>query len=33
VSRTGRLVVVEDGPPMGGYAAEVIAVGMRAVAG
>jgi pyruvate/2-oxoglutarate/acetoin dehydrogenase E1 component len=25
-ARTGRLVVVEDGPPIGGYAAEVLAV-------
>ncbi len=25
-ARTGRLVVVEDGPPVGGYAAEVLAV-------
>jgi pyruvate/2-oxoglutarate/acetoin dehydrogenase E1 component len=25
-ARTGRLVVIEDGPPVGGYAAEVLAV-------
>jgi len=28
--RTGRLVVVEDGPPLGGYAAEVVAVAAEA---
>jgi acetoin:2,6-dichlorophenolindophenol oxidoreductase subunit beta len=30
VTRTGRLVVVEDGPPFGGYAGEVIAVAAEA---
>jgi pyruvate/2-oxoglutarate/acetoin dehydrogenase E1 component len=29
-ARTGRLVVVEDGPPLGGYAAEVVAVAAEA---
>lgn len=29
-ARTGRLVVVEDGPPLGGYAAEVVAVAVEA---
>lgn len=29
VARTGRLVVVEEGPPLGGYAAEVIAVAVE----
>ena len=29
VSRTGRLVVVEEGPPQGGYAAEVMAVALE----
>jgi pyruvate/2-oxoglutarate/acetoin dehydrogenase E1 component len=28
--RTGRLVVVEDGPPLGGYAAEVVAAAAEA---
>lgn len=28
--RTGRLVVVEDGPPLGGYAAEVVAAALEA---
>jgi pyruvate/2-oxoglutarate/acetoin dehydrogenase E1 component len=28
-ARTGRLVVVEDGPPLGGYAAEVVAVAVE----
>jgi acetoin:2,6-dichlorophenolindophenol oxidoreductase subunit beta len=31
VARTGRLVVVEEGPPTGGYAAEVVAAGVEAV--
>ena len=26
MARTGRLVVVEEGPPLGGYAAEVVAI-------
>ena len=29
-ARTGRLVVVEDGPPLGGYAAEVVAAAAEA---
>jgi acetoin:2,6-dichlorophenolindophenol oxidoreductase subunit beta len=29
-AKTGRLVVVEDGPPLGGYAAEVVAVAAEA---
>ena len=29
-ARTGRLVVVEDAPPLGGYAAEVVAVAAEA---
>jgi pyruvate/2-oxoglutarate/acetoin dehydrogenase E1 component len=29
VARTGRLVVVEEGPPTGGYAAEVVAVAVE----
>jgi pyruvate/2-oxoglutarate/acetoin dehydrogenase E1 component len=29
-ARTGRLIVVEDGPPLGGYAAEVVAVAAEA---
>jgi pyruvate/2-oxoglutarate/acetoin dehydrogenase E1 component len=29
-ARTGRLVVVEDGPPLGGYAAEVAAIAAEA---
>lgn len=29
-ARTGQLVVVEDGPPLGGYAAEVVAVAVEA---
>jgi acetoin:2,6-dichlorophenolindophenol oxidoreductase subunit beta len=29
VGRTGRLVVVEEGPPSGGYAAEVVAVAVE----
>jgi acetoin:2,6-dichlorophenolindophenol oxidoreductase subunit beta len=32
-TRTGRLVVVEDGPTIGGYGAEVIAVACERVAG
>jgi acetoin:2,6-dichlorophenolindophenol oxidoreductase subunit beta len=32
-TRTGRLIVVEDGPPMGGYGAEVIAVACEHVTG
>ena len=28
-ARTGRLIVVEDGPPIGGYAAEVLAVAVE----
>jgi len=31
--RTGRLIVVEDGPPTGGYGAEVIAIACEHVAG
>jgi acetoin:2,6-dichlorophenolindophenol oxidoreductase subunit beta len=30
VARTGRLVVVEEGPPQGGYAAEVVALAVEA---
>ena len=30
-ARTGRIVVVEDGPPVGGYAAEVLAVAAEQV--
>jgi pyruvate/2-oxoglutarate/acetoin dehydrogenase E1 component len=33
VARTGRLVVVEEGPPVGGYAAEVTALAAEAVPG
>lgn len=33
VARTGRLVVVEEGPPVGGYASEVIAATAEAVTG
>jgi acetoin:2,6-dichlorophenolindophenol oxidoreductase subunit beta len=29
VGRTGRLVVVEEGPPQGGYAAEVVALAVE----
>jgi acetoin:2,6-dichlorophenolindophenol oxidoreductase subunit beta len=29
VTRTGRLVVVEEGPPTGGYAAEVVATAVE----
>jgi pyruvate/2-oxoglutarate/acetoin dehydrogenase E1 component len=29
VTRTGRLVVVEEGPPQGGYAAEVVALAVE----
>jgi len=29
-ARTGMLVVVEDGPPLGGYAAEVVAIAVEA---
>jgi acetoin:2,6-dichlorophenolindophenol oxidoreductase subunit beta len=29
VARTGRLVVVEEGPPLGGYAAEVVAAAVE----
>ena len=29
VARTGRLVVAEEGPPLGGYAAEVVAVAVE----
>ena len=29
-AKTGRLVVVEDGPPLGGYAAEVVAAAAEA---
>ncbi len=29
VARTGRLVVVEEGPPLGGYAAEVVAAAIE----
>jgi pyruvate/2-oxoglutarate/acetoin dehydrogenase E1 component len=32
-TRTGRLIVVEDGPPSGGYAAEVVAVACENVPG
>jgi pyruvate/2-oxoglutarate/acetoin dehydrogenase E1 component len=32
-TRTGRLIVVEDGPPTGGYAAEVVAVACENVPG
>jgi pyruvate/2-oxoglutarate/acetoin dehydrogenase E1 component len=32
-TRTNRLIVVEDGPPLGGYAAEVIAVACEHVPG
>jgi pyruvate/2-oxoglutarate/acetoin dehydrogenase E1 component len=32
-TRTGRLIVVEDGPPIGGYAAEVIALACENVPG
>jgi acetoin:2,6-dichlorophenolindophenol oxidoreductase subunit beta len=32
-TQTGRLIVVEDGPPVGGYAAEVIAVAAENVPG
>ena len=28
-ARTGRLVVVEEGPPMGGYAADVVALAVE----
>ncbi len=30
VTRTGHLVVVEEGPPQGGYAAEVVALAVEA---
>jgi acetoin:2,6-dichlorophenolindophenol oxidoreductase subunit beta len=33
VARTGRLILVEDGPPSGGYAAEVIALACEQVSG
>lgn len=33
ISKTRRLVVVEEGPPVGGYAAEVIAVAVLAAGG
>ncbi len=29
-ARTGRLIVIEDGPPLGGYAAEVVAAAVEA---